>query len=76
MVLRLDTPPTLHFIETDRTARPRYKAASRARRGFYYVSLRPDGRWSAENTLSGVIGEASYATKEMAMRACNEADAR
>jgi hypothetical protein len=66
----------LHFIETDRTARPRYRAVSRASVGFYVVALRPDGQWSAEHTLHGLIGEGSFASKELAIRACGEDEAR
>jgi hypothetical protein len=69
-------PPPLHFTETDRTARPRYRAASRASVGFYVVALRPDGQWSAEHTLHGAISGGSFASKELAMRACSDDETR
>jgi hypothetical protein len=72
----MSSPSRLHFIETDRTTRPRYRAAARASLGFYFVGLGPDGRWAAEHTVHGPVSGGPYASKEIAMRACAEDDAR
>jgi hypothetical protein len=71
----METPLPLKFVETTRTARQVYRAVSRSQPGFYYVSQRPDGQWIAEHTIGGPIG-GSFASKELAMRACSVQDAR
>ena len=72
----MSSPSRLHFIETDRTARPRYRASARASLGFYFVGLGPDGQWAAEHTVHGPVSGGPFATKELAMRACEDEDAR